>query len=326
LGAFFRIVVADTLQDQGISVGDINKLKAVGITTLGGVMRMTRKALLDVKGLSDAKVEKIVASCKKLDPHSTGFKSGKECLAHRAGVTKLSTGSKELDKLLGGGIETMSITEVFGEFRTGKTQLAHTLCVTAQLPTELGGGNGKVAFIDTEGTFRPERIVPIAERYGVDADAALDNIVVARALTSDHQAELINEIAARFHEDHYKLLVVDSITALFRVDYSGRGELAERQQKLARMLSSLIKVAEEFNVAVFISNQVVSDPGAAMSFVADPKKPVGGNILGHASTTRLSLRKGRGNERICKIYDSPMLPESEATFALSDGGVTDADA
>jgi meiotic recombination protein DMC1 len=218
---------------------------------------MTRRALLEVKGLSDTKVDKIVAGCKKLDT-SSGFKSGKECLALRQEVIRLSTGSKELDKLLAGGVESMGITEVFGEFRTGKTQLAHTLCVTAQLPVEMGGGNGKVAYIDTEGTFRPERIVPIAERFGLDPDAVLDNIVVARALTSDHQAELITEIASRFHEDHYKLLVVDSITALFRVDYSGRGELADRQQKLGRMMSSLIKVAEEFNVAVFITNQVVS--------------------------------------------------------------------
>jgi meiotic recombination protein DMC1 len=264
---FFSSFLPDTLQEQGINVGDINKLKAVGVSTLGGVLRMTRRALLEVKGLSDTKVDKIVAGCKKLDT-SSGFKSGKECLALRQEVIRLSTGSKELDKLLAGGVESMGITEVFGEFRTGKTQLAHTLCVTAQLPVEMGGGNGKVAYIDTEGTFRPERIVPIAERFGLDPDAVLDNIVVARALTSDHQAELITEIASRFHEDHYKLLVVDSITALFRVDYSGRGELADRQQKLGRMMSSLIKVAEEFNVAVFITNQVVSGESGGSSRTA----------------------------------------------------------
>jgi meiotic recombination protein DMC1 len=138
--------------------------------------------------------------------------------------------------------------------------------------------------------------------------------------------EYLDMIAAKMNEEPnvFKLLIVDSIMALFRVDFSGRGELADRQQHLAQMMSRLQKISEEYNVTVFITNQMTADPGAALSFVADPKKPIGGNILAHASTTRLYLRKGRGETRVAKIYDSPDLPESEATFAITNGGINDA--
>ncbi|KAK2820848.1 hypothetical protein Q5P01_023807 [Channa striata] len=197
---------------------------------------------------------------------------------------------------------------------------------TAQLPGEDGYSGGKVIFIDTENTFRPDRLRDIADRYNVDHDAVLDNVLYARAYTSEHQMELLDFVAAKFHEERgvFKLLIIDSIMALFRVDFSGRGELAERQQKLAQMLSRLQKISEEYNVAVFITNQMTADPGAGMTFQADPKKPIGGHILAHASTTRISLRKGRGEMRIAKIFDSPDMPENEATFAISAGGVTDA--
>ncbi|XP_065378192.1 meiotic recombination protein DMC1/LIM15 homolog isoform X2 [Macaca fascicularis] len=212
------------------------------------------------------------------------------------------------------------------EFRTGKTQLSHTLCVTAQLPGAGGYPGGKIIFIDTENTFRPDRLRDIADRFNVDHDAVLDNVLYARAYTSEHQMELLDYVAAKFHEEAgiFKLLIIDSIMALFRVDFSGRGELAERQQKLAQMLSRLQKISEEYNVAVFVTNQMTADPGATMTFQADPKKPIGGHILAHASTTRISLRKGRGELRIAKIYDSPEMPENEATFAITAGGIGDA--
>nr|XP_044621798.1 meiotic recombination protein DMC1/LIM15 homolog [Equus asinus] len=189
-----------------------------------------------------------------------------------------------------------------------------------------------IIFIDTENTFRPDRLRDIADRFNVDHDAVLDNVLYARAYIlvrtpcSEHQMELLDYVAAKFHEEAgiFKLLIIDSIMALFRVDFSGRGELAERQQKLAQMLSRLQKISEEYNVAVFVTNQMTADPGATMTFQADPKKPIGGHILAHASTTRISLRKGRGELRIAKIYDSPEMPENEATFAITAGGIGDA--
>uniref|UniRef100_A0A4W3I1M8 Meiotic recombination protein n=1 Tax=Callorhinchus milii TaxID=7868 RepID=A0A4W3I1M8_CALMI len=307
--SFFQDI--DLLQKHGINVADIKKMKCVGICTVKGIQMTTRRALCNIKGLSEAKVDKIKEAANKLvEP---GFLTASEYSEKRKSVFHITTGSQEFDKLLGGGIESMAITEAFGEFRTGKTQMSHTFCVTAQIPGANGYYGGKVIFIDTENTFRPDRLRGIADRFNLDPEAILDNVLYARAYTSEHQMELLDYVA-----------IIDSIMALFRVDFSGRGELAERQQKLAQMLSRLQKISEEYNVAVFVSNQMTADPGAAMSFQADPKKPIGGHILAHASTTRISLRKGRGELRIAKIYDSPDLPENEATFAITAGGIADA--
>ena len=157
-----------------------------------------------------------------------GFTTAAEYAKHREDIINISTGSKELDTLLAGGIETGSITELFGEFRTGKTQLCHTLCVTCQLSVEQGGGEGKALYIDTEGTFRPERLVKIAERYGLNADDVLDNVSYARAYNSDHQNTLLEQAGGMMAESRYAIVVVDSATNLYRTDYTGRGELAER--------------------------------------------------------------------------------------------------
>ncbi|XP_044939795.1 meiotic recombination protein DMC1/LIM15 homolog isoform X1 [Mustela putorius furo] len=255
----------DLLQKHGINVADIKKLKSVGICTIKGIQMTTRRALCNVKGLSEAKVDKIKEAANKLiEP---GFLTAFEYSEKRKMVFHITTGSQEFDKLLGGGIESMAITEAFGEFRTGKTQLSHTLCVTAQLPGAGGYSGGKIIFIDTENTFRPDRLRDIADRFNVDHDAVLDNVLYARAYTSEHQMELLDYVAAKFHEEAgiFKLLIIDSIMALFRVDFSGRGELAERQQKLAQMLSRLQKISEEYNVAVFVTNQMTADPGATMT-------------------------------------------------------------
>lgn len=316
----------ELLQNHGINMADIKKLKAAGICTVKGIQMVTKKKLCNIKGLSEAKVDKMKEAVIKVCGANSGFRTALQQSQCRKNIFRISTGSMELNKLLGGGLESMAITEVFGEFRTGKTQLSHTLCVTTQLPGEGGFTGGKIIYIDTENTFRPDRLRPVADRYNLDQEAVLDNVLYARAYTSEQQMELLDFVCAKFHEEPgvFKLLIVDSLMALFRVDFSGRGELAERQQSLAQMLSKLQKISEEYNVAVLVTNQMTSDPGATMSFQADPKKPIGGNIVAHASTTRISLRKGRGELRIAKIYDSPDLPESEATFAITAGGLDDA--
>ncbi|WVF67816.1 meiotic recombinase Dmc1 [Kwoniella sp. CBS 6097] len=312
----------DELQSHGINVQDISKLKAAGIVTILGVSQTTRRHLLRIK----AKVEKLKETCAKILPPP--FLTGTEIASRRQNVVHISTGSKSVDAMLGGGIPTQSITEVFGEFRTGKTQLCHTLCVSTQLPEDndnFPGAAGKVAYIDTEGTFRPDRVRAIADRFGVDSAEALDNVLCARAWSSEQQCDLLVDLAVRFVEDRtYKLLIVDSIMNLFRQDYSGRGELSERQQKLNQFLARLQKLAEEFNLAVILTNQVQADPGATAIFAAgNTAKPVGGHILAHASATRIQLRKGRGEERIAKLMDSPDQPEGEATYVLKSGGWED---
>ena len=189
------------------------------------------------------------------------FKSAKDALEDRKNLVCLSTGSVELDKTLEGGIETGSITEVFGEFRTGKTQICHTLCITCQLPVTDGGAEGKAIYIDTEGSFRPARLQAIAERFGLDPTIALENVAVARAHNSEHQMELLTMAAGIMSQDRYALLVVDSATALYRTDYMGRGELSERQMQMGQFLRQLTRLAEEFGIAVLITNQVVANPG-----------------------------------------------------------------
>lgn len=311
----------DVLQEHGIAVNDLQKLQDAGYHTVESIAHATVRKLSDVKGISEAKVVKLKDLAKSMVPMD--FKTAADALEDRKSLVTLTTGSIELDKLLEGGIETGSMTEVFGEFRTGKTQLCHTLCVTCQMPVNDGGAEGKAIYIDTEGSFRPKRLQEIAERFGLDPAIALENVAYARAQNSEHQIELLKMAAAIMAQDRYALIVVDSATALFRTDYTGRGELSERQMQLGQFLRQLTRLSEEFGVAVFITNQVVADPGA-MSFAKDSTKPIGGNIIAHASTTRLRLRKARGDNRICTIFDSPTLPESDCNFAISSKGICDA--
>lgn len=314
-------LLVQKLESHGIGAADVKKLAESGYHTVESVAYAPKKALLCIKGISEAKADKIQDAASKLVP--MGFTTATEFHQRRSEIIQITTGSKELDKLLNGGVETGSITEVFGEFRTGKTQLCHTLAVTCQLPIDHGGGEGKCLYIDTEGTFRPERLLATAERYGLSGPDVLDNVAYARAYNTDHQGQLLLQASAMMAESRYSLLVVDSATALYRTDYSGRGELSARQMHLARFLRTLLRLADEYGVAVVITNQVVAQVDGASMFATDPKKPIGGNIIAHASTTRLYLRKGRGETRICKIYDSPCLPESEAMFAINTDGIGD---
>lgn len=310
------------LEGNGISASDCKKLEECGFYTVESIAFAHKKELLAIKGISEAKADKIVIEAMKHVP--MGFTTASEYFIKRSELIRITTGSAELDKLLGGGLETGSITEIFGEFRTGKTQLCHTLAVTCQLPVDYNGGEGKCVYIDTENGFRPERLADVCGRYQLDKDAVFENVAVARAYNSEHQMKLLVKAAALMIESRYALLIIDSATALFRTDYSGRGELSARQNALAKFMRMLLRLADEFGVAVVITNQVVAQVDGAAMFSADPKKPIGGNIIAHASTTRLYLRKGRGATRICKIYDSPCLPEAEAMFAINPDGIGDA--
>lgn len=315
-------LLVERLEELGISATDTKKLRDAGLMTVEAVAYSTKKRLLSVRGISETKADKLIVEAAKLVP--LGFCTAAEYFQIREQQLSLTTGSKELDTLLGGGIETGSITEIFGEFRTGKTQLCHTLAITCQMSMEQGGAEGKAMYIDTEGTFRPERSKSIAERFGLDPDEALDNVSFARAYNSDHQMQLLQQACALMAETRYAVLIVDSATALYRTDFTGRGELAARQQHMGQFLRGLQRIADEFGCAIVITNQVVAQVDGGAMFAVDPKKPIGGNIIAHASQTRLSLRKARGENRICKIYDSPSLPEAEATFSISEGGITDA--
>jgi DNA repair protein RAD51 len=311
----------DALQGAGITTKDVAILKSQGLYSVESVAHMPKKHLLAIKGISEQKAEKLLLAA--YASTNMGFITAEAVQQIRGQLIQLTTGSQALDKLLDGGVECGSITEIFGEFRTGKTQLCHQLCVTCQLPTDNGGGAGKAMYIDTEGTFRPERIVSIAERYGLVPNDVLNNILYARCFNTDHQMKLLRNAREFMTKEKFSLIVVDSSTALFRVDYSGRGELAARQMLLARFLRDLFAIADDFGVACVITNQVVAKVDGSAAFGGPQTVPIGGNIIAHASTTRLALRKGKGEERVCKIYDSPCLPESEAVFVISTGGIAD---
>ncbi|TNJ30097.1 Dmc1b [Giardia muris] len=316
------VTSVDALKAQGIPAGDIQKLQEGKIYTIEELRMTTRKQLNNIRGLSETKVDKILAAADKIG--QSYIQDGLQALEDRKNILKITTGSTELDALLQGGIESKCITEVFGEFRCGKTQLCHTLAVTAQLPRSKKGGGGRVLFIDTEKTFLPEKIKQIAQRFGLDPGKVLESITVARIFNYEQQMSCLAAVSDKLAEHKYSLVIIDSITALFRTDFKGRGELAERQQNLGQHLATLSKVAHAHNLAVFITNQVMAQVDGAAMFTADPKKPIGGHILAHASTTRLYFRKGRGETRVAKVFSSPYLPEAEATFAIAAEGIIDA--
>ncbi|WWC65228.1 DNA repair protein RAD51 [Kwoniella dejecticola CBS 10117] len=309
------------LQEAGISAQDTKKLSDAGYHTVEAVAFTPKKTLCTIKGISEQKADKILMEACKMVP--MGFTTATEIHSRRSELVHITTGSTGLDTILGGGIETGAITELYGEFRTGKSQICHTLAVTCQLPVTMGGGEGKCLYIDTEGTFRPVRMLAVAERFGLNGEEVLDNIAYARAYNADHQLQLLVQASAMMAESRFSLLIVDSCTSLYRTDFSGRGELSARQMHLAKFLRTLMRLADEFGVAVVVTNQVVAQVDGGQFAVADAKKPIGGNIMAHASTTRLNLRKGRGSSRVCKIVDSPCLPEAEAIFAINSNGIGD---
>ena len=319
-----EIEVANIDDLPGIGPATAKKLRESGFGTLESLATVSIGELVAVGNLGEATSSKIIRAAR--DALNFGFIAADEVLERRRNMLKITTGSTALDDLFGGGIETGAVTELYGEYRTGKTQLAHQLCVAAQLPRELGGlrvdGPVKVIYIDTEGTFRPERILSMAKRWEGDLDVkeVLKNILHGRAYNSDHQMVLSEKAALDSQTEPIVLVVVDSLISHFRAEYVGRGTLAVRQQKLNQHIHTLLKMAEVGNMAVIVTNQVHSKPD---QFFGDPTAPVGGNIVAHASQTRVYLRKSKGERRIARIADSPLLPENETVFAITGDGIID---
>lgn len=310
-----------TIEDiPGIGSATIEKLRNGGYRDLFSLAFATTDELMGVAELSETTAKKVIALARaNIDVE---FESGEELLKRREKVQKIKSGSSELDKLLNGGFETNAITEVFGAFGSGKTNIAHTLAVRVQLPYEKGGLNGGAVYIDTEGTFRPERIIQIAKALNLKPEEALKNIKVARALNSDHQMLITERIEDLIKKGFpVKLVIVDSLTAHFRAEYVGRGTLADRQQKINKHMHQLMRLAENYNLAVYVTNQVMAKPDV---FFGDPTEAIGGHIVGHNSSYRIYLRRGKKGTRIAKMVDAPNIPEMEVVFAISDEGITDA--
>jgi DNA repair protein RadA len=300
----------------GVGPATVEKLIENGYDTLMSIATASPGQLVDSTGMGEVSARKIITFAR--NSCDLGFHTGEEVMEQRLKVERISTGSDNFDELLGGGFETGSITECFAEFGGGKTQIGHILAVNCQKldPKAI------CIYVDSENSFRPERITQLAEGAGLEPDKVLKHIKVGRAFNSDHQILLAEKIGNMIEEQklNVKVVVIDSLTAHFRAEYVGRGTLAERQQKLNRHLSALAKLADIKNLCVYVTNQVMADPA---QFFGDPTKAVGGHILGHASKTRIYLRKGKKGSRVAKLIDSPNLPDGEVNFVVEAGGLKD---
>jgi DNA repair protein RadA len=303
---------------NGVGSTTASKLRSSGYTTIESVAVTPPREIMEKTNLGFNTILKIQEAARQMV--ATDFKTAQEYYEKRKSMKKCTTGSKKLNEILGGGIETQALTELIGEFGSGKTQICLMVSITAQLPTDKGGFGGNVAFIDTEGTFMPERVYQIATANGLDPQKVADNIYVARAYNSSHQCLLIDRLFTLCPENNIKLVIVDSMISHFRGEYVGRETLAERQQKLNQYLHKLIRLSEAYNIAVIVTNQVQANPTA---FFGDPNRPAGGNIMAHACTHRVYLRKGSKGTRIARVIDSPYLPEVPARFLVSEKGLED---
>jgi DNA repair protein RadA len=303
----------------GVGEATLNKLIKAGFNSLESIAYTPPSIIREESGLGDKTTEKLIKA--SMEQLNIGFKGADAIWEHRKNIARVTTSSQELDDLLGGGVETGSVIEFFGEFRTGKTQIMHQLCVNVQLSREKGGLEGKALYIDTEGTFRPERIIQMAEGLDLDYNKILKNIVFGRAYNSDHQILLIKEATNIIKEKNIKLIVIDSLIGHFRSEYIGRGTLANRQQTINSHLHDLLRLCDIYpDLAIVLTNQVQSKPDV---FYGNPLQAAGGNVVAHGSTIRVYLRKGKGEQRIAKIVDAPHLPEGEAIFSITENGICD---
>ncbi|MBS3052163.1 MAG: DNA repair and recombination protein RadA [Candidatus Aenigmarchaeota archaeon] len=302
----------------GIGPKLAEKLTEVGITDPMTVAVSAPGELMTILEITHATATKIITSARQL--LEMGFVSADKVWKQQQKASRITTSSKALDDLLGGGIQTQAITEAFAQFGSGKTQIGFQLSVNVQSPIDKGGLNGNCLWIDSENTFRPQRVMQIAQATGSDPEKVLKNIFVARAYTSDHQVFLVEKAGEMIENNNIKLIIVDSLTSHFRSDYTGRGELAPRQQKLNRHLHTLQKLADTYNLAIYVTNQVLANPAILFG---DPTTPVGGHVLAHQATYRLYLRKSSGDKKIAKMMDAPDLPVGECVFKVTPEGIRD---
>ncbi len=294
------------------------KLQELGFNTVESLATATAREL-EPAGIGEKRALEVIRKARS--SMALSFIRVDELLKMRQNILRLATGSKTLDELLAGGLETQTITEFYGEYGSGKSQMCHQLCVNVQLPPEQGGLGGGALYVDTENTFRTERIVQMAQHLGLNPEDVVKNIIFAEAYTSDHQMFLLDNADKVVKENNIRLIIVDSVTSHFRSEYLGREMLAERQQKINKHLHRLIRLARAFNAVAVVTNQVMAKPDV---FFGNTVHPIGGHIVAHTSHTRVFLRKSaRGPVRIARLVSSPYLPEGERVFKITEDGIVD---
>jgi DNA repair protein RadA len=312
----------ELLEDlPGVGPATSKKLQEMGFHTIESLATATAREL-EPAGISEKKALQVIRLAR--GTIDLAFIRADELLKQRQTIKRLTTGSQILDDLLGGGLETQTITEFYGQYGSGKSQLCHQLCINVQLPLEQGGLEAAALYIDTENTFRTERLVSMAQHLGLEPTQAARNVIVADAYTSDHQIFLLENADKIIKDNNIRLIIIDSLTSHFRSEYIGRGTLAERQQKLNKHMHKLIRLARAFNAAAVVTNQVMAKPDV---FFGDAVHPIGGHIVAHTSHTRVYLRKAsRGPVRIARLVSSPYLPDGEGIFKITQNGIEEADA
>lgn len=304
---------------NGLSGNTISRLKSAGFCTVESILVTPLKELIQKSDIGGDTAERVLDAARSLV--SVDFITARELYEQRKNAMKLTTGCKVLNELLDGGVETQAIVELIGEYGTGKSQICMMLSATCQLPRERGGLEGGVLFIDTEGTFSPNRVYAMAQGLGLNPEQVLSRIIYARAYNSDHQIFIVDNCSRVIEESNVKLIIVDSVVSHFRGEYVGRESLAERQQKLNMHLHRLLRLAEVYNLAVVVTNQVLANPQA---FFSDPNRPAGGNVLAHASTHRVLLKRKKDNVRQATVIDSPSLPSDRTVdFMITGKGIED---
>ncbi len=305
----------------GVGAATAEKLREAGYNNLMSVAVASPGELVECAGVGEAVARKMINTAR--NNLEMGFTSGVELLEKRANIIRVPTGSKSFDAMINGGMESGGITECYGQFGSGKSALAHQLAINGLFLNEEGEPTAYVIWIDSENTFRPERIKEICENNNLDPMKILHNIKVVRAFNSDHQMMCAEKVEDLIEKEQLtvKLIVVDSLMTHFRSEFCGRGCLADRQQKINKHMHALMKIADQYNLCVYVTNQVMAKPD---TFFGDPTAPIGGNIVGHNSNTRIYLRRGKGDTRVAKLVDSPYLADGEAIFRITEKGIVDA--
>jgi len=305
-----------------ISPTVVKKLKVMGVETIPDLAVINPEDLINNVNLKREAAGQLILQAqdwlREKEIIGKSFVPATAEYERRNSLLRLKTGSEKFDTLLQGGFEVGSTYEIYGEFGSGKSQVAHSLAVRALKPVEQGGlGSNSVIFLDTEGTFRPERIVEIAEANGMDAKETLGKIYVNRILNASNLELTVKQLGKWVSEYGTKMLIIDSIIAAHRAEFSGRGTLYDRQNRLEKLLHHLTNIAHVYGVLVLFTNQVMASPDVMFG---DPIKPTGGNVVAHSSTYRIYIRKA-GINRVIKIVDSPNHPYSDVKISIGKGGI-----
>ena len=307
---------------KGINARQIKLLQENGVSTAEALAMSTLNIVADIDGLGDKTAKKLIWNAR----NALGMTDFITAADIDENVEFITTGSSELNRILGGGFQTDKLTEVYGPFKSGKTNLAHTLAVTVQLPISRGGLESPMAYIDTENTFSKEKIKRIAKRFDLDPGEVLSKIFHARIYSSDHQNQMISKAETLCKTRGVRLIVVDSLMALMRAEYVGIGMLAKRQGVLNNMLHGLSRIAETYNCGILLTNQVATK----MMGMFSGNDAIGGNIIAHGCHFRVMFKtKGFSSNNSLKrravIVDAPDLPPEECEFYITSVGISDTD-